>query len=63
MIWQDIATFQKANPNSVLLYWPYWSTEPVIGQYVGSTWWTERWLGDDEMDPGPTHWMPLPEKP
>lgn len=72
--WQPIETAPK-DLNSVLLYWPYWTTEPVIGarnyrvlddgsgyEYFDS-WHTERWLGEDAEDPGPTHWMPLPYPP
>lgn len=60
--WRLIATF-KADPNPVLLYWPYWSEVPVIGEMVDGVWWTEKWLGEDAEDPGPTHWMPLPDVP
>lgn len=64
--WRDISTAPKdANLNPVLLYWPYWTEEPVIGQREGEggTWGTEKWLGEDAEDPGPTHWMPLPLPP
>jgi hypothetical protein len=57
----------------VLLFWPYWSQEPVIGEFIRAdddyggiwrgVWHTEKWLGDDAEDPGPTHWMPLPDGP
>lgn len=59
--WQPISTWPVGDPNSVLLYWPYWSEEPVIGQHVDGIWWTDKWLGEDAEDPGPTHWMPLPD--
>jgi hypothetical protein len=72
--WRPIATAPK-DMNAVLLWWPYWTQEPVIGvrnyktEYDGTeiiwldSWSTERWLGDDAHDPGPTHWMPLPDPP
>jgi hypothetical protein len=70
--WQPIETAPK-QIDPVLLYWPYWTTEPVIGarnyrpddghiEWFAS-WHTERWMGDDAEDPGPTHWMPLPDPP
>lgn len=45
----------------VLLYWPYWSFQPVIGHYTNQHWYSDSALSDD--GPGPTHWMPLPELP
>ncbi len=66
--WQPIATAPPdAIWNAVLLYWPYWTEEPVIGNRMSEEhpdiWWTEKWLGDDAADPGPTHWYPLPDTP
>ena len=63
MTWQPITTFNLHDQEAVLLFWPYWSQEPVIGFLVNGVWWAERWLGDDAEDPGPTHWMPLPDNP
>ena len=63
MTWQPIATVDMNDPNPVLLFWPYWTQEPVIGRLVNGIWWTEQWLGDDAKDHGPTHWMPLPDTP
>jgi len=71
--WQPIDTAPKGM-NAVLLYWPYWTKEPIIGERDYrcaddgqitwfDSWHTERWLGDDATDPGPTHWMPLPAPP
>ncbi len=61
--WQPIESADLADPNAVLLYWPFWSERPTIGYPVNGGWWTENWLGDDATDPGPTHWMPLPGPP
>ena len=61
--WQTTATHDPNDPTPVLLYWPYWSEVPVIGELVNGIWWTEKWLGEDEEDPGPLYWMPLPDVP
>ena len=64
--WQLIATYREIPGvlmDEVLLYWPYRVRWPVVGQCVNGVWMTEKWLGDDAADPGPTHWMPLPEVP
>lgn len=73
MMWQPIATVPNTL-DEVLLYWPFWSQRAVIGGrnydveddvivWLAS-WHTERWSsGDDATDPGPTHWMPLPDPP
>jgi hypothetical protein len=63
-LWLPIATHPPNDPSPVLLFWPYWSQVPVIGdRYAGGPWSTEKWLGEDAEDPGPTHWMPLPDNP
>jgi hypothetical protein len=62
-IWQPITTHPASDMNPVLLWWPFWTQTPVIGEYWDGVWSTEKWLGDDATDPGPTHWMPLPEPP
>lgn len=60
--WQPISTAPAdADVNPVLLFWPYWSQRPVIGDCVEGVWSTDKWLGEDAEDPGPTHWMPLPD--
>lgn len=73
--WQSIETCpQDLNP--VLLWWPFQRQFPLIGArnyrvaddgdtfVFEDSWWVE-WdrFRDDGADPGPTHWMPLPDPP
>ena len=56
--WQPIETAPK-DGTRMLMFWPYWRSDPVIGQWDGE-WYSECQLADG---PGPTHWMPLPAVP
>lgn len=60
--WQPIATAPKEEI-PVLLWWPYWSHEPVIGEWDKRC---EQWESTASLSsdgPGPTHWQPLPSPP
>lgn len=56
--WQPIETVPQ--DEFVLLFWPYWSSMPVIGRLWGGRWDCSCALSDGEP---PTHWMPLPTTP
>lgn len=43
----------------VLLEWPFWSKDYVIGSYTNNGWWSDCVLTGD--GPGPTGWIPLPK--
>lgn len=61
--WRPIKT-APADGQDVFLWWPHWSSHPVIGHCLSSGRWQSRAAlsaGDD--DPGPTHWRPLPPPP
>ena len=58
--WQPIKTAPK-DGSTIIIY------HPRI-ECVYTTWWDERvrmWSGVEygSIDPGPSHWMPLPEPP
>lgn len=60
--WQPIELAPK--DVFVLLWWPYWSVEPVIGKWRTAE---GRWTSDVAIDEGdesmPIAWMPLPDPP
>lgn len=77
MNWQPIATAPR-DLNDVLLFWPFQGNKVVIGArnyrvshdgeaiIYENSWWMntdhDRFI-EDAYDPGPTHWMPLPDPP
>jgi hypothetical protein len=61
--WQPIAASPVEEKAVALLWWPYWSRRPVIGQRKHGRWYSLDAISDAEDAPGPTHWMPLPDPP
>jgi hypothetical protein len=65
--WQPIETAPK-DGSGVLLWWPQWWHDAHSGYFKDNQWHSERaiisWYeGNDNGDPGPSHWMPLPTPP
>lgn len=67
--WQGIESAPK-DGTAVLLWWPYWRKEPVIGRYQKGEWQSEVKLWDygtgapeDVDEASPQGWQPLPSPP
>ena len=66
--WQPIETAPK-DGSQIVIYWPYWSSDPFIANYSGDSggWEGERCLTPTHAEAyperQPTHWMPLPKPP
>lgn len=59
--WREIATAPK-DGTRVLVMWEYWSADPFVAYFKHGKWNGEVALSECSDD-GPTHWMPLPERP
>jgi hypothetical protein len=60
--WQPIESAPK-DGKWVLLWWPYWSSLPVIGLWLHGHWYSDSAVSDSEGNQNPTHWHPLPAPP
>jgi hypothetical protein len=61
MEWISIKDRLPEAGKDVLVYWPHWSSRPVIGCYLSyGKWQSSRALSDG---PDPTYWMALPDIP
>lgn len=66
--WLPIESAPK-DGSRFLAYWPYWSNEPFVAHYCGSSggWEGERCVSPTHADAfperQPTHWMALPAPP
>ena len=65
MKWQPIETAPKDGHRSIILVW---DGKDILTAYAytnnrGETYWWDGYSQCMEIDPPPTHWMPLPEPP